>query len=367
MFNSQIPMELQPEAQAISRQQKMAELLMAKGMQATPGQTVAGGVYVPTNPMEHIANLFNAYAGSKGLENVEQQQLQMAKAIREGKDAETSAIMEDVNAGRNKEALAKIQSSKFGAGKDLAGALVGNVIPKATEPKVVGNYLIGPDGKVMFKAPKEYAPHPLQLVPTQTGFAMFDPNTRSFTSVPGQGGTGGSAPMPPLPQHLQTEVASINQQKSTINDVLKAVENSRQYFGTKYAVPSLLGGELGAAKMNQKLPSEAVEARSQVFNTASSVIKERAGTAQSKQEKETIMRFLPSEFDNDKVVIDKLNGFNKYLESKEKGLTPVIGAIPTYRPNATQTPSNANKSAIPAGVTPEQWNVMTPDEKAAFK
>jgi hypothetical protein len=129
MFNSQVPLELQPEAQAISRQQKMAELLMAKGMQATPGQTVAGGVYVPTNPMEHIANLFNAYAGSKGLENVEQQQLQMAKAIREGKTAEQQAIVEKINKGDIAGALA-IQDV-YGGTKPYQETLIKRSLPES--------------------------------------------------------------------------------------------------------------------------------------------------------------------------------------------------------------------------------------------
>jgi hypothetical protein len=104
IFNAQIPLELQPEAQAISRQQKMAELLMAKGMQATPGQTVAGGVYVPTNPLENIANLFNTYAGSKGLESVEKQQLQMAEALR-GKQQEVMQAWSQAKTPQEKFAL----------------------------------------------------------------------------------------------------------------------------------------------------------------------------------------------------------------------------------------------------------------------
>ena len=104
MFNSQFPLELQPEAQAINRQQKMAELLMAKGMQATPGQTVAGGVYVPTNPLENVANLFNVYAGSKGLESVEKQQLQMAEALR-GKQQEVMQAWSQAKTPQEKFAL----------------------------------------------------------------------------------------------------------------------------------------------------------------------------------------------------------------------------------------------------------------------
>jgi hypothetical protein len=226
--------------------------------------------------------------------------------------------------------------------------------------------------KVLQRLPKThvFAPHANQLVPVAGGFAEYNPNTKSLTAIGGgQGGATGTptgALMPPLPQHLQTEVSSINQQKSTINDVLKSVEQNRQYFGTKYAAPEILAGELGASKMNQKLPSSAVESRSQVFNTASSVIKERAGTAQSKNESAIIMRFLPSIYDNDKVIIDKLNGFNKYLESKEKGITPVIGAVPAYRPGATQPPAVTTGNKI-QNFDPALLQFMTPEQQALFK
>jgi len=414
MFNPQ-----NPEILELNRQRKMAELLTNQGFQTPQGQTVAGGVYVPVNPLEHIASLYSVYAGKKKGEELDIKEQALAKALRqqEANDLtrfselqygtpdqmvqQAGPTMEGGNiapqmvkgqapnpmeayrvAAESQSPLLRQQLAEMLKGQKFAeGEIMQRLNPTTGKMETIGRggeklhsvdgNLVNSQGQVIFKAPKVFAPHAPQLVPVQGGFAEYNPNTKTLTPIGGnQGGAPGTptgALLPPLPQHLQTEASSINQQKSTINDVLKAVEGSRQYFGTKYAVPSLIGGELGAAKMNQKLPSEAVEARSQVFNTASSVIKERAGTAQSKQEKETIMRFLPSEFDNDKVVIDKLNGFNKYLESKEKGLTPVIGAIPVYRPNATQTPSNTNKSTIPAGVTPEQWNVMTSDEKAAFK
>jgi hypothetical protein len=157
MFNSQVPLEMQPEAQAISRQQKMAELLMQRGMQATPGQTVAGGVYVPTNPLENIANLFNIYAGSKGLENVEQQQLALAKAIREGRSSAEAKIIEAMSPTAEKvtelagpaykgqapiayqpaaepnwaEAARLIRTNDYGAGKELLPQVLKNFAPEA--------------------------------------------------------------------------------------------------------------------------------------------------------------------------------------------------------------------------------------------
>jgi hypothetical protein len=200
--------------------------------------------------------------------------------------------------------------------------------------------------KVIARMPKThvFAPHANQLVPVQGGFAEYNPNTKTLTPIGGgQGGATGTptgALMPPLSADLAKDVKELNQQKSIINDAIKGVENNRQYFGGRYAAPELLGGEIGQAAMNAKLPEGAVEARSNVFNTASAVIKERAGTAQTPSEKTIIMRFLPSIYDNDATVIKKLNAYNKYIESKATGTTAVPNAIPAYQGQATpNTPS----------------------------
>lgn len=156
MFNSQIPFELQPEAQAINRQQKMAELLMARGMQATPGQTVAGGVYVPTNPLENIANLFNVYAGSKGLESVEKQQLKMAEALR-GKQQEVMQAWSQAKTPQEKFAIGTspyapkelqaatyemLKPQKLGEGETISQM---NFVSGAYEPMAQGGVKVAPE------------------------------------------------------------------------------------------------------------------------------------------------------------------------------------------------------------------------------
>lgn len=137
----EVPLELQPQMQDISQQQKLAQMLLQQGMQQPQGQMVSGH-YVKPSILQQLNPLFSAYAGSKGMETAENKQLELAKAIRQGKEAETATIMEDINAGRTKEALAKVQSSRFGAGKELAGALLGNVIPKTPEKVAEYNFAV---------------------------------------------------------------------------------------------------------------------------------------------------------------------------------------------------------------------------------
>jgi hypothetical protein len=334
-------MDFNPELQDVSRQRKLAEMLLAQGMQQPQGQMISGH-YVAPSWSQQLNPLANVIAGQAIGERADTKQTELATALRGKKLEVQKAIQEKVDAGDLKGALGIATQNEQYGGKEFIAPLMGNVIPKAGENKVVGNRLVDANGKVLFTAPKEYAPHASQLVPVQGGFAEYNPNTRTLTPIGGnQGGASGSqtgALMPPLPQHLQTEMASINQQKSTINDALKTVEANKDAFGPKFAAPGLIAGEFGTSRMNEKMPSSQVEARAKVFNIASAVIKERAGTAQSKQEQEIIMRFLPSPYDGEKAITDKFNAFNDYLTSKEKGMTAAVGAVPSYRPNPTEAP-----------------------------
>lgn len=346
-----LPPELYEQQQNLNRQQQMAAMLMQQGQQAPQGQMISGR-YVAPSFTQNLANLAQTGVGAYLQNKGDKEALDIAKQLREGKLGTQQALMEALNAGDTKKALAIATADQYGAGKEFIPALIGNVIPKAQESKVVGNTLVSPEGKPIFTAPKEYAPHAPQLVPVQGGFAEYNPNTKTLTPIGGGQGSAAGAPtgglMPPLPSHLQTEVSSINQQMSTINNAIKTVEDNKDAFGPKFAAPGLIAGEYGTSRMNEKLPSKQVEARAKVFNITSSVIKERAGTAQTPGEKEIIMRFLPSPFDGEKAIRDKLSAFNDYLKSKEEGLISVPGAVKPYRPEVNMpTEIKKNKQEIP--------------------
>lgn len=126
MFNSQIPLELQPEAQAINRQQQMAQLLLQKGLTPTQGQTVAGGVYVPPNPMEYLAKLYSTYAGTKANEALDAKELALAQKLRELGAKETQDILQTAQGTPEKVT-------------ELAGPAYQGVAPTATMPAKAGD------------------------------------------------------------------------------------------------------------------------------------------------------------------------------------------------------------------------------------
>lgn len=133
----------------------------------------------------------------------------------------------------------------------------------------------------------------------------------------------------------QNDLVAISRQKAAVNSALDVLKQQPEAFSfERGAVETLPFGESLIGRANT--PKE-TEARSQVFNIVSSVIKERAGTAQSAGEKRTLERFLPSATDNSQQIESKFKGFNNYLATQEKGIKDY------YKPSA---PVNANGFTI---------------------
>lgn len=101
----QVPLEMQPELQGINRQQQMAQMLMQQAFQQPQGQMVSGR-YVAPALTQQLMPLMAAYSGSRGLEDAEKKQLELAKAVRTQGDAAVSDVMKtfktDPNLGLEK-------------------------------------------------------------------------------------------------------------------------------------------------------------------------------------------------------------------------------------------------------------------------
>lgn len=134
---------------------------------------------------------------------------------------------------------------------------------------------------------------------------------------------GGFQPlMGKLSESVAKEQISINQQRAIVKGAIDAVTKTPDAFGmTRGLMGETLGGRMGSSEEN--------EARSYLFNVVSGVIKERAGTAQSASEAETLARFLPQPTDDADVIKDKMTAFDKYLVAKESGTTKQRGGAST--------------------------------------
>lgn len=217
-----LPPELYEQQQALNRQQQMAAMLMQQSQQTPQGQMISGR-YVAPSFTQNLANLAQAGVGAYLQNKGDKQALELATKLREGKLGTQQALMEALNAGDTKKALSIATADQYGAGKDFLPALIGNVIPKAQEPKVVGNRLVDPTGKVLFTAPKEYAPHAVQVIDTPNGLIQFDPNTRQMTPVMANGqplmGSKGALP------------EAANKQVTGATNLKSAIENYKDTLG----------------------------------------------------------------------------------------------------------------------------------------
>lgn len=154
---------------------------------------------------------------------------------------------------------------------------------------------------------------------------------------------GGFQPFQSKPSEaVGKEQMSINQQRAIVKGAIDAVTATPDAFGMgRGLMGETLGGRMGSSEENQ--------ARSYLFNVVSGVIKERAGTAQSAAEAETLARFLPQPTDSASVITDKMTAFDKYLVAKEAGTTKKRGGnnVPA-KPAANPYSSMSNDELLKA-------------------
>lgn len=108
----EVPLELQPELQNITQQQKLSQMLLQQGMQQPQGQMISGR-YVAPALTQYLQPLFSAYAGSKGMESAEQKQLDLAKAIRTQGDIAAKDVMETYKTDPNLAIQKGLQYQQF--------------------------------------------------------------------------------------------------------------------------------------------------------------------------------------------------------------------------------------------------------------
>ena len=371
--------------QQLNRQQQMAQMLLQQGQQQPQGQMISGR-YVAPSWAQQLSPLANILAGAYIGKQNDTEAAKLAEKIRQAKGAKEEAITNLITGVPEKTtelagpytgnvpmptayqapvkqdmaaALREINTNNpYGAGSEYKAALVGNMIPKEITP---------------------YEKEQLRLREKELAIQSANANRPSFSPIEGSpyalnSRTGeivtlkdpvtGQPLAPKAPPHIQNEITAINQQKSAINGVLKNVEENKDAFGAKQGFVE--GLPMGGVVQNRKMTPEQVQARANVFNVSSAVIKERAGTAQSASEKETIMKFLPNPLDSADVIMQKMMGFNKYLQDKENGTTSVLGAVKPYVPNAnkTVTPNavaNSAPSNAPIYATNGQTRIMSTD------
>lgn len=372
--------------------------------QPAPQGQMIGNRYVAPSFTQNLASLANVYFGQRGIDKANQAQIDLAKQLRAD---EASAMADFVQQKQGKPAEMfpaqagpmptggniPLQESKAAVAPNPQAAyanLLAN--PKASSRlqnmafnKMIADpeaftlsadqtrFVTMPDGttkqvaagtkkpiqidtgtaiefrdpddmsKVLQRIPKSQMPTAGQVVETANGPMIV--NTRTGDAQPIM--AGGQAIPPKLSSEQSKDITAVNQQRATINGAIADVKANKSAFsfgrGLAQNVPY---GESIAGRL--ETPAE-TETRAYVFNNVSSVIKERAGAAQSAQELQRLNAFLPATTDNADQIISKLNGFNKYLNDYEKG-TRVSTVSKPDAPKANSFSSEADvQKAISSG------------------
>jgi hypothetical protein len=402
-----IPAAYATDAQELARAQRLAKMLSSQ--QPAEGQMVSGR-YVAPSWTQHLAQLVNAGMGAYYADKAETQQQALANKIREGEAASMADYMKTklgTPASQQQTELAGPYGQAGEAGANVPQPMATRDIPATpanpqaananmyfdprsstrmrdmafakmyADPEEItlsegqkrlvrmpdgslkevasggeklhsvnGN-LVDSKGNVVFKAPKEYAPHAPQMVQTDQGMMMFDPNNRTFTPAM----ANGQPIMPPMDAGAKTDLRDNQKQQKAIAGGIEAVTNTPSAFSYKRGASGTILGESISNRLENK---DETEARSYVFNIVSKVIHDRAGASQTPSEIAKINRFLPNEFDNADAIKRKLTGFQKFLKDEAEGIRqPVTSQAGGIKPPATP-PTVAN-----AGEGKGHWEYRT--------
>ncbi|CAB5214295.1 hypothetical protein UFOVP193_53 [uncultured Caudovirales phage] len=137
-----------PEIQDLSRQRKLAEMLMASGMQQPQGQMISGH-YVAPSWAQQLNPLFNAAVGTASANSLDTKEAQLAEALRGTGQQEVQAILQTAQTDP-KAALAMASSAKTAQGRALAQSLMSSVLPKKTDKLVEYDTYKAEGGKKTF-------------------------------------------------------------------------------------------------------------------------------------------------------------------------------------------------------------------------
>jgi hypothetical protein len=384
-----LPPELFEQQQQLNRQQQMAQLLMQQGQQMPQGQMISGR-YVAPSFTQNLANLANTYVGAKLAERGDKQALELATKLRQRYGDE---LKEFRNLMQGREELAPEQAGPTQTGQAIPREMVRGApnvqgaydfaataynpalqaagLRKLTEGPIkvgVEDTLIDPvtmkpvftgAGKprapiqidtgtaielrdprdptiVLQRIPKSQMPTAGQIYESSEGPLLV--NTKAGTATQLMGADG--KPLSPkLSSEQSKDITAINQQRATIDGAIADVTKNKSAFsfgrGVAQNVPY---GESIAGRFEKP---EDTQARAYVFNNVSSVIKERAGTAQSAQELQRLNSFLPATTDNADQIVSKLKGFKQYLKDLETGTR-----VPTSKQQNKEQVSTQDQDAL---------------------
>jgi hypothetical protein len=125
-------LDFNPELQDVSRQQKLAELLMAKGAQSQPQGQMISGYYVAPSWSQQLNPMANLIAGQAVGERADTKQAELAVALRTQGDAAAKDVMETYKQDPQAALAKATQYQQYPQVKALLPQLSKVALPEAT-------------------------------------------------------------------------------------------------------------------------------------------------------------------------------------------------------------------------------------------
>lgn len=402
-----------PELASFERQRKMAQMLVQQGQKTPQGQMI-GNIYVGASPWEFLGNMAQQYVGEKELKNIDQKELELAKALRQ-KEIEDLTKFSELQYG-GKEIPAQAQAgpmpdggnipigttlsepnpmAAFQLGAQSTNPLVRSQLAemlkgqKLGEGEVYQRYnpatgkveTVGQGAakyrapiqidtgtaielrdpldptKVISKIPKSQMPTAGQVVEREDGTYLIDTRTGQAKPIMGAGGQPLMGKPKTLPEGLNKQVTGSINLSDAITDYQAKIKN----FSTADFTNPDKRAEMGNAYNNMMLQAKEAYNLGVLNGPDYAILQKVVRDPTNPSSLLFTNKALDKQAENLRNTAQSVVK-NAYLSQGRD--VPADIAKKLVKPEVSATTSKGN---IPSGVAPELWNVMTPEEKAAFK
>jgi hypothetical protein len=366
-----------PEIIGLEQQKALAKALLEHGMEQNLKGQMVSGRYVGASPWEGIAKLANIWAGKSMGREAAQKEQDLAQLLK-------AKEYSNVNAGLNQ---------FYGTPEFVqqGPTPTGGNIP--VQPAVAPNRqmalatLLSPEGgntsralasKMLeqeFEKPKQHVLSPGAVLVDEKGNKLYQAPNRPLASDVGFGGEGhftkkGDYIAPGGIFIGKTEVAKDREGVKAINELHQRLAGISPEDVAK--TDTILGDVTqGGIKgyLAKQLGSEAVTAQTKV--NAGAVLQTLNNLPPGPASDKDIMMAKSTfpGYGNAKALQDWITNTDLILQQKINNANQKYGSENWYgaNPITVKPVANAKKGGLPAGVTQAEWNVMTPEEKAAFQ
>jgi hypothetical protein len=365
-------LDFNPELQDVGRQRKLAELLMATGMQQPQGQMISGR-YVAPSWAQSLNPMANILAGQAIGERADIKQQDLATALRGRQQkvmqayAQAKTPQEKFAIGTSEFAPKALQAAsykmlepqKVGEGETISQMNMGT---GAYEPMLQGGIKVDPETRRAMQFLR--ITKPIDQLTDQELQAV----ERKAIEFKKAGASNVSLNIPTEGERKAGFMANIldknilQMQKALDIDPTAVKPNVPASVVSAIAGPNLLSRSITPAQRQIIEDSQ--------LDVLDAALTLRTGAAYTKEQLVGMRdTYFPRLGDSTSAVNAKKQRLETLLDGAyiaSGRATPPRVSEP-YSPTPTKPSANTSNMKLPPGVTPQLWNVMTPEEKAAFK